>query len=129
MNRSLGNILRSIVYENLKQWDLTLAQVEFSYNDSPNKSKGMSPFQIVYGIHLRGVYEIRNLEGQERRSVDGEDFASSMLELQENVKKKLQESVGKYKQRAYMKRKEVNFQVGYLIMAYLRKESFLKGTY
>ena len=79
----------------MKQWDLTLTQAEFAINDSPNRSKGMSPFQIVYGIHLRGVYEIRNLGGQERRSADGEDFASSMLELQENVKKKLRESVGK----------------------------------
>ena len=52
-----------------------------------------------------------------------------MHELQENVKKKLQESAGKYKQRADMKRKEVIFQVGDLVMAYLRKESSRKGTY
>ena len=28
-----------------------------------------------------------------------------------------------------MKRKEVNFQVGDLVMAYIRKERFPKGTY
>ena len=31
--------------------------------------------------------------------------------------------------RANLKRREVNFQVGYLVMAYLKKESFPKGTY
>ena len=56
VNRSLGNILRSLMYENPKQWDFALAQYEFAYNDSPNKSTGMSPFQIVYGMHPRGVY-------------------------------------------------------------------------
>jgi hypothetical protein len=61
MNRSLRNILRSLVHENPKQWDKMLSQVEFAYNDSPNRSKGMSPFQIVYGMHPRGVYELRNL--------------------------------------------------------------------
>ena len=122
MNRSLVNILKILVYENPKQWDLALAQAEFAYNDSPNRSTCMSPFHIIYGMHPRGVYELRNLGGQERRSADSEGFASSMHELQENVKKKLQESAGKYKPRAYMKRNEVNFQVGYLVMAYLRKE-------
>ena len=81
VNRSLGNILRSLVYENPKQWDLALAQAKFAYNDSPNRSTGMSPFQIVYGMNPRGVYELISLGGQERRSADGEDFASSMHEL------------------------------------------------
>ena len=97
VNRILGNILRSLVYENHKQWDLALAQAKFAYNDSPNMSTCMSPFQIVYGMHPRGVYELRNLGGQENRSANGEEFASSMHELQYNVKKKLQENVGKYK--------------------------------
>ena len=63
------------------------------------------------------------------RSVDGEDFASSMHELQENVKKRMQESAWKYKQRADLRRREVDFQVGDLVMEYLRKERFPKGTY
>ena len=129
VNKILGNILRSLVYENTKQWDLGLAQAKFAYNDSPNRSTGMIHLNIVYGLHLRGVYEIRNLGGQDRRSAYGEYFESSMHELQENVKKKLQESARKYKQRANMKRKEVNFQFGDLVMAYIRKERFPKGTY
>ena len=88
VNKILGNILRILVYENMKQWDLALAQAEFAYNDSPNKSTGMSHFHIVYGMNPRVVYEIKNLGGQERRSTYGEDFASRMHQLQENVKKK-----------------------------------------
>ena len=79
----------------------------------------MSPFQVMYGMHPRGVYEIWSLGGKEKGSADGEYSASNMHELQERVKRKLQKSTRKYKQRADMKRREVNFQVGDLVMAYL----------
>ena len=36
VNRGLENILRILVYRNLKQWHLALAQAEFAYNDTPN---------------------------------------------------------------------------------------------
>ena len=49
------------MYQNPKQWALALSQAEFSYNDTPNQSTGMSPFQIVFGMNPRGVYELRNL--------------------------------------------------------------------
>ncbi len=61
VNRSLGNILRSLVYNNPKQWDLALAQAKFSYNDTPNQSTRMIPFHTVLGMNPRGVYELRNL--------------------------------------------------------------------
>jgi hypothetical protein len=44
VNKSLGNILRSLLNENLKQWDQVLAQTKFAYNDLPNRSTRMSPF-------------------------------------------------------------------------------------
>ena len=51
------------MYENTKQWDVALAQVEFAYNHSPNISIGMIPFQIVNGMNQRVVCELRNLGG------------------------------------------------------------------
>ena len=62
VNRSLGNILRSLTSEQPRQWDHVLAQAEFAYNDSPNRSTGFSPFQILYGMHPRGVHELINWE-------------------------------------------------------------------
>ena len=89
----------------------------------------MSPFQIVFGMNPRGVYELRDLGKQEIRSEKAEEFAEQMQRLQEDVKGRLQESSGKYKQRVYMKRREKEFQVGDLVMVYLRKERFPSKTY
>ena len=75
VNKSLGNILRSLVYNNPKQWDLALSQAEFSYNDTPNRSTRMSPFQIVFGMNLRRVYKLRNLAKQETISAKDEMFS------------------------------------------------------
>ena len=106
-----------------------LAQVEFAYNDSPNRSIGLSPFQIVYGMHPRGVYELRNLGYLEHISVEGESFATTINEIHEQVKQKLQDNNYKYKLRADVKRREVNFEVGDLVLAHLRKERFPRGQY
>lgn len=45
------------------------------------------------------------------------------------MKKKLEETTITYKKRADQKRKEVNFNVGGLVLAHLRKERFPKGEY
>ena len=89
LNKSLGNILRSLTSEQPKQWDHVLAQAEFAYNDSPNRSTRLSPFQILYGMHPRGVYELRNLADLEHISVEGESFATTINEIHEHVKQKL----------------------------------------
>lgn len=110
-------------------WDCVLAQVEFAYNDSPNHSMGYSPFQILYGMHPRGVHELRDLGKLERRSADGEDFTKAINDLHEQVKSKLQENSQRYKQHADLKRWEVQFDVGDEVLAHLRKERFRKGKY
>jgi len=57
----------------------------------------MSPFQILYGMNSRGVYELRYLGQLEKRSVDGEEFAARISELQEQVKVRLQHNNTSYK--------------------------------
>ena len=61
--------MRSLFTEHHNQWDQILPKGEFVYNDSPNKSNGKSPFQIMYGIHPRGILELRDLKHDEFRSV------------------------------------------------------------
>ena len=72
VNRSMGNTLRSLPSEHLKRQDKVLAQAKFSYNDLTNRSIGHNPFQIVYGMNPRGIYELRKIGKQEIRRVDGE---------------------------------------------------------
>jgi hypothetical protein len=58
VNRSLGDLLRSLVTEHHSSWDSILPQAEFAYNDSVNRSTGRSPFQVVYGMQSRGASEL-----------------------------------------------------------------------
>ena len=74
----------------------------------------------MYGMHLRGICELRDLGNIEHRSVDGEDFATAMSELHEQVKKRLHDTSYKYKQLVDLHRKEVNFEVGDMVLDHLR---------
>ena len=85
------------MYEHPKQWDLDLGQAEFAYNDSPNISTYMSPFQFVYGMHPRGVYEVRYLGKHERRSVEGEDLCMGCRRISRRDYMKVQKNINKEK--------------------------------
>ena len=86
VNRSLGDLLRRLVVEHHSQWDQIMLQAEFAYNDSPNRSKGWSPFYIMYEMKPRGVSELRDLEQSEFRSSRVEDFVAEMQEIHNKIK-------------------------------------------
>ena len=52
-NRTLENLLRCLVREILITWDLILLGAEFAYNESVNRTTGLSPFKIVTGFKPR----------------------------------------------------------------------------
>jgi len=80
-------------------------------------------------MHLRGIYELRELGKLEHRHVDGEDFATAMSELREQVKQRLEDTSNGYEKREGLHRKEIKFELGDVVLAHLRKESFPKGEY
>ena len=61
------------------------------------------------------------------RSVDREYFVTAMSELHEKSKKRLQDTSHRYKKPAYLHMKEVNFEVGDMVLGHLRRERFLAG--
>jgi hypothetical protein len=129
VNRSLGNVLRSMVTEHHNQWDQILPQEEFAYNDSPNRSTGKIPFQILYGMQPRGVYELRELEQSEIRSVGEKYFAAKMERLHSQIRGQLQSFNQEYKHRVDQHHRELEFEVGDQVFAHLWKERFPRGTY
>jgi hypothetical protein len=63
VNRSLGDLLRSLVTEHHSSWDQILPQAEFAYNDSVNRSTGKVHFRLCM-VHNRE--EFLNCEIQNR---------------------------------------------------------------
>ena len=47
VNRTLGTLLRVLVQQNLKAWDLLLPHAEFAYNRVPNRTINQSVFKVV----------------------------------------------------------------------------------
>jgi hypothetical protein len=129
VNRSLGNLLRSLVTEHHNQWDQILPQAEFAYKDLPNISIGKSPFQILYGMQPRGVSELRDLGQSEIRSAGAEDFAAEMQKLHRQIRGQLQNSSQEYKRSVDLHCRELQFEVGDQVLAHLRKERFPRGTH
>jgi hypothetical protein len=68
-------LLRSLIGDKLGQWDLVVAQVEFTYNNLVNRSIGKIPFQVVYGRSPKGVVDLVKFpEVEDRRSIDVDNF-------------------------------------------------------
>jgi hypothetical protein len=63
------------------------------------------PFQIVYGMHPRGISELRDLGQDEFQSAGAEDFAAEMQKLHDQIKGQLQDSNQRYKNRVDQRRK------------------------
>ncbi|GKB12542.1 putative CCCH-type zinc finger family protein [Tanacetum coccineum] len=102
VNRSLGNLLRSLIGDNAKQWDLILSQAEFAYNRSVNRTTDKSPFEVVYGRNLITLLDLVPVPEVGRFSEEGADQSEQIKELH---------------------------QLGDQVWIHLRKEHFLAGRF
>ena len=126
VNRILGNLLRSFVGKNLKQWDLILAQVEFAYNNSISQATGKCPFEVVYGTRPLSPLDLTPSSNQRQYSADGDQRAKEIKKLHEQVREQIQKQNLRYKAQRDKHRRQQTFKVGDLVWIHLRKERFPK---
>ncbi|GJZ58121.1 reverse transcriptase domain-containing protein, partial [Tanacetum coccineum] len=105
INQSLGYLLRNLIGDNAKQWDLILLQAEFAYN--------------------RLVYRTTSNAPREK----GADQSEQIKELHQSVQEQIIRHNKQYKEHADKRRKQVLYREGDLIWIHLRKERFPAGHF
>nr|GEW80356.1 RNA-directed DNA polymerase [Tanacetum cinerariifolium] len=100
VNRSLVNLLRCLVGDNIRQWDLILSQAKFAYNRSCSQTTGKSPFEVVYGCNPLSPLDLVPLPINSTYSGDGDERARAVKELHERVKLKIEKQNQKYAKQA-----------------------------
>ncbi|GKA52977.1 RNA-directed DNA polymerase [Tanacetum coccineum] len=122
VNWSLGNLLRSLIMVNAKQWDLILPQAEFAYNRSVNRTTSKSPFEVVYGwnpiipLNLVPVLEVGQF------SEEGTNQSEQIRELHRSVREQIIRHNEQYKGHADKLRKQGFYQEGDLVWIHLQLE-------
>jgi hypothetical protein len=86
-------------------------------------------FEIIYDRQPKGVSELRDSKQIITKSASTEKFTEAMQELYSRVKQRLLELNQEYKRRADQNHRQLQFEVGDLVLAHLRKERFPRGTY
>ena len=89
VNRSLGNLLRTLVSEHIGKWDLTLATTEFAYNASVNRTICKSPHEVVYDFRPRQPIDLMFMPNHYRASKSVFSFASLVHDLHKKFSDKI----------------------------------------
>ncbi|PKI77507.1 hypothetical protein CRG98_002113 [Punica granatum] len=129
VNRSLGNLMRSLVGEHLKSWDLKLCQAEFAHNHAVNCSTGFSPFQVVYVVVPKGPLDLIPLPSRSKVHGKATDFVNGLREIHQAAYDHLTAANARYKQAADKKHCSVEFEVGDFVWAILTKDRYPAGEY
>ena len=90
VNRSLGNLLRSLVGENPRQLDLVLSQAEFAYNRSHNRTTGKTPFEVVTGVNPITPLDLTPLPTTTHFSSSGEAQAQQVQQMHAQIRARIE---------------------------------------
>ncbi|GJS04831.1 RNA-directed DNA polymerase [Tanacetum coccineum] len=115
VNQSLGNLLRSLIGDNAKQWDLILPQAEFAYNRSVNRTTGKSPFEVVYGRNPITPLDLVPVPEVGRFSEEGADQSEQIKELHRSVQEQIYSDMNNYKEHEIIHHNQVLYRCGVIL--------------
>uniref|UniRef100_A0A2N9FGZ1 RNA-directed DNA polymerase n=1 Tax=Fagus sylvatica TaxID=28930 RepID=A0A2N9FGZ1_FAGSY len=124
VNQSLGNLLRCLVGEANRNWDLILPTAQLAFNSSANRTIGISPFEVVHGYPPKKPLDLLPMSPHVRVSEFAEAFAQHLHDLHHEIRNKIQASNFQYKIHADTRRRHMEFQVGDYVMIRIRPERF-----
>nr|GEU40388.1 RNA-directed DNA polymerase [Tanacetum cinerariifolium] len=128
VNRSLGNLLKCLVGDNIRKWDLVQPQAEFAYNRSSSRTTSKSPFEVVYGCNPLRPLDLVPLPINLTYNGDGVEHARAIKELHEKVKLKIEKQNQKYAKQANKYRMVAIFKES-LVWVHMSKERFPLGRH
>ena len=109
VNRTLTQLLRTIINNNLKTWEDCLPFVEFAYNRSIHSSTSYSPFEIVYGFQPLTPLDSLPLHVGEHAGLDGKRKFDLVKHIHEKAREHILRKNEQYVSHANKGRKRVVF--------------------
>lgn len=77
-------MLRKFVSRNQKDWDEYLPYLLFAYREVPQETTGFSPFDLLYGCHVRGPLDVLREDWTEDRGT-AVPVATYVVEMRERL--------------------------------------------
>ncbi|KAK1681091.1 hypothetical protein QYE76_041939 [Lolium multiflorum] len=124
VNRTLSQLLRSMIKKNLKEWEECLPHVEFAYNRAVHSTTELCPFEVVYGFKPITPLDLLPLPIHERVNMEASKRADYVKKIHEKTKELIEKKGKSNAARMNKKRKEMLFKPGDLVWVHFRKDRF-----
>ncbi|KAK1666739.1 hypothetical protein QYE76_054898 [Lolium multiflorum] len=112
VNRTLSQLLRSMIKKNLKEWEECLPHVEFSYNRAVHSTTELCPFEVVYGFKPITPLDLLPLPIHERVNMEASKRADFVKKIHVKTKELIEKKGKSNAARMNKKRKEMLFKPG-----------------
>ncbi|KAK1619914.1 hypothetical protein QYE76_025431 [Lolium multiflorum] len=126
VNRTLSQLLRSMIKKNLKEWEECLPHVEFAYNRAVHSTTELCPFEVVYGFKPITPLDLLPLPIHERVNMEASKRADFVKKIHVKTKELIEKKGKSNAARKNKKRKEILFKPGDMVWVHFRKDRFPK---
>ena len=115
VNRTLSQLLRTIINKNMKTWEDCLPFIEFVYNRTMHTTTSYSPFEVVYGFNPITPLDLMPLPVNERDSLDGKKKAELVKSIHEKVRLQIEKKNEQYASHANKgrRRSPLSLEIGF----------------